>query len=434
MSNIELFYNSDSNSVYDDQPPVITITGSNNINHEINSGAYNDAGATCVDDPGTVDLTGSIVVGGDTVDVTTLGVYNITYDCTDAKGNVATQKIRTVNVIDTTNPVVTLNGSASVSVNQYDTYNELGATASDNSNESLTVVIGGSVDTNVAGDYVLTYTATDSSGNSHQISRIVSVVGAPPTLQWSNPSTDIIASLINFSAYTTNKPSNTRDTFTISNGSPSWKNGDYAVECVNYQRQANKHAVHMLDGNTNVNKYFSANVVDHHYWGNYNFTHHDYGTVTMITNSYRDTGSGYKYYGMDTVEHGLLFYSTTASNSITYNGEYFQLEFPFLIELSKVGLYSLFTVGAQYMAEEVIVLGSSNNETTWDYIMTMDRANSTISGSVVTLEKTHTTTSKYNIFRFVITKGTNSPPDSYGNIDRNYLFTGFKMYGDIYTT
>src|SRR5690606_30098366 len=46
------------------------------------------------------DLTGSVVVGGDTVDTGTLGDYTITYDVSDAAGNAAVQQTRLVHVVE----------------------------------------------------------------------------------------------------------------------------------------------------------------------------------------------------------------------------------------------------------------------------------------------------------------------------------------------
>jgi hypothetical protein len=76
MSKLQLFYNSVTNVVYDVTPPVITLIGSANVNHEINSGAYTDSGATANDNIDG-DVTADIVVTGDTVNVAVLGVYNI---------------------------------------------------------------------------------------------------------------------------------------------------------------------------------------------------------------------------------------------------------------------------------------------------------------------------------------------------------------------
>ena len=43
-------------------------------------------------------MTGSVVVGGDVVDLSQAGTYTVTYDVIDAAGNAADQVTRTVNV------------------------------------------------------------------------------------------------------------------------------------------------------------------------------------------------------------------------------------------------------------------------------------------------------------------------------------------------
>ena len=79
---------------------------------------------------------------------------------------------------DTTPPVVTLNGSAEMSLFVDRTYTELGATATDDSDGDITssIVISGEVNTSKVGTYTLTYTATDSAGNSGSATRTVHVL------------------------------------------------------------------------------------------------------------------------------------------------------------------------------------------------------------------------------------------------------------------
>ena len=50
------------------------------------------------------------------VDTDVVGVYTLTYNVTDANGNVAVEVTRTVNVVDTTVPVITLTGEATVTI------------------------------------------------------------------------------------------------------------------------------------------------------------------------------------------------------------------------------------------------------------------------------------------------------------------------------
>ncbi|MFC1637055.1 immunoglobulin-like domain-containing protein, partial [Planctomycetota bacterium] len=91
--------------VEDTAPPVISLNGNATITFECGIEEYEELGATALD---TCDPAVSVEIGGDTVDVSTCGIYTVTYDATDTHGNAATQVIRTVNVVDTTPPEVTL--------------------------------------------------------------------------------------------------------------------------------------------------------------------------------------------------------------------------------------------------------------------------------------------------------------------------------------
>ena len=72
---------------------------------EVNT-SYTDAGATASDTEDG-DVTGSLVINNP-VDITTVGVYTVTYNVTDSNSNDAVEVSRTVNVVDTTAPVITL--------------------------------------------------------------------------------------------------------------------------------------------------------------------------------------------------------------------------------------------------------------------------------------------------------------------------------------
>ena len=82
---------------------------------------------------------------------------------------------RTITIIDVTPPVITLNGEANVSLFVGIDYTELGATAQDAVEGNVSVAISGNVGTSVVGKYTITYTATDSAGNSATLSRIIDV-------------------------------------------------------------------------------------------------------------------------------------------------------------------------------------------------------------------------------------------------------------------
>ena len=94
------------------------------------------------------NLTASITVTG-TVDMNTTGTYILTYSVADAAGN-EDNASRTVTVVDTTNPVLTLLGDANMSQAKNSAWVDPGATASDSLDGNLTssITITGTVDVN----------------------------------------------------------------------------------------------------------------------------------------------------------------------------------------------------------------------------------------------------------------------------------------------
>ena len=106
-----------------------------------------------------------------------VGSYSVTYNVHDSSGNAAVEVTRTVNVVDTTAPVITRLGVSPVSVPFGSVYVDAGATALDNYDGPVAVTVGGSVNTAVVGSYSVTYDAVDAHGNhAVQVVRIVNVV------------------------------------------------------------------------------------------------------------------------------------------------------------------------------------------------------------------------------------------------------------------
>jgi len=87
-------------------------------------------------------------------------------------------------VIENNSPMITLIGASTITLEQGDVYTELGATAFDYNGRTVNVTISGGVDTSVAGSYVVTYTAIDSSGSSNFVIRTVLVFGSPFITSW----------------------------------------------------------------------------------------------------------------------------------------------------------------------------------------------------------------------------------------------------------
>lgn len=79
----------------DNVAPVITLTGGDVTLTE--GGTYSEPGYTATDN-NDGDISNSVVVAGDTVDPSTVGVYTVTYNVDDNAGNSAAQKTRTVTV------------------------------------------------------------------------------------------------------------------------------------------------------------------------------------------------------------------------------------------------------------------------------------------------------------------------------------------------
>ena len=92
----------------------------------------------------------------------------------DSSGNKAKKEI-SVETKDEKGPQITLNGSKNTSVIVGLAYNEVGATAKDDCDGDVKVNISGNVDTSKAGEYILTYSAEDSSGNKSSVERKITV-------------------------------------------------------------------------------------------------------------------------------------------------------------------------------------------------------------------------------------------------------------------
>ena len=109
--------------IIDTTPPVITLNGANPVKVEVGS-TYVDAGATASDiivnddlSESIIDLTSSITVVN-TVDTTTVGSYQVTYNVSDSAGNAATEITRTV-IVDPATSVVLLSPSLSTDKADY---------------------------------------------------------------------------------------------------------------------------------------------------------------------------------------------------------------------------------------------------------------------------------------------------------------------------
>ena len=162
----------------DTEKPEIKLKGSNNITVYLNS-TYVDAGATAFDSRDG-DLTSKIVVDNK-VDTSKIGTYTVTYTVKDSNGNTATIT-RTVNVkkegtSTASAPVITLNGDATMTVAINSTFVDPGATATDEQDGDLStsIVVTGTVNTSIVGEYQLSYSVKNSYGKQATVTRKVIV-------------------------------------------------------------------------------------------------------------------------------------------------------------------------------------------------------------------------------------------------------------------
>ncbi|TNE79217.1 MAG: DUF5011 domain-containing protein [Bacteroidetes bacterium] len=140
--------------------PVIALNGLASVQIEVNN-AYTEDGATAIDNPWGTALTVNI---SGTVDITQLGTYTVSYEASDASGN-STVITRSVDVIDTTAPSLSLNVDDTLYVEVNTNFVDPGVTVMDNHWTAFSLNVNGTVNTAVLGTYVLNYSATDGSGN-----------------------------------------------------------------------------------------------------------------------------------------------------------------------------------------------------------------------------------------------------------------------------
>jgi chitodextrinase len=166
------------------------------------NGSFDDAGELVFSSAPsqTTPVSGSFTVPSGALTTSTRMRVTMSYNATPTSclafqyGEVEDYTINIANgVADTIAPVITLNGASTINLNVGDTYNELGATASDNIDGNITssIVTTGTVNTNAVGTYIVNYNVSDAAGNpATQVSRTVNVTdGTAPVITLNGAST-----------------------------------------------------------------------------------------------------------------------------------------------------------------------------------------------------------------------------------------------------
>ncbi|OXS52921.1 hypothetical protein B1A99_31705 [Cohnella sp. CIP 111063] len=150
--------------VYNSLSPSLLLNGLYTMEVEVGD-TFVDPGATSNDERDG-DLTDEIVITG-SVDTGHVGTYSINYLVSNTFGR-SSSTHRTVNVVDTTPPVLTLRGANPMRIEVGSTFTDPGATAIDIGDGDLTadITVSGAVYTSQVGTYTLTYKVEDHSGNA----------------------------------------------------------------------------------------------------------------------------------------------------------------------------------------------------------------------------------------------------------------------------
>ena len=177
-----------NSTVTDFTTPIILLNGPSTV--KLNQGdTFNDLGVQEVKDDkdkllvADVEISYEYYDGENTVEVSSVDtskvcIYYIYYKISDSSGNVGVST-RTVLVSkkNTGLPTISLVGDEVVTIKEGDSYTESGAIANDSEDGSLTdkIVVIGSVNTKVAGTYVIKYLVEDRDSNIASITRTVIV-------------------------------------------------------------------------------------------------------------------------------------------------------------------------------------------------------------------------------------------------------------------
>ena len=172
-------------AINDTVSPIVTLNGASIITLE-RYDPYSDEGVTL--DPGSV-----LVSTTSTLDNTVVGSYTITYEATDYI-NPNTTNVRTINVVDTTPPIVTLNGSSSVILERYGVFADIDEGVDIEPPGTLLSLdisqLDNTTPSRTGTSYTVTYTAVDDHNNTTDITREVVVRDTvPPVVTLNNAST-----------------------------------------------------------------------------------------------------------------------------------------------------------------------------------------------------------------------------------------------------
>lgn len=161
--------------VVDTTPPEIILSGDEKSTAELGE-YYVQVGGSCSDN---YDNSCKVFMQG-LVDTSKVWIYTLLYTATDSSGN-NTAIYRTVTVVDTTAPVLTLK-SAITTIPVGQPFEDPGITIEEFTETSLTT--NSDLDVSKAGRYTIEYIVTDAYGNVSTITRVIHVYEPTPKIDF----------------------------------------------------------------------------------------------------------------------------------------------------------------------------------------------------------------------------------------------------------
>jgi len=158
-------------TVVDTIAPVLSLVGS--LSKVLcNENSFKEEGYSAVDNVDG-ELSDKVII--------TKTTSGIKYSISDSSGNIS-EISRAFTIKDTQRPSISLKGPSSVTMAKGGTYYEFGVNVSDNCGDvRKSLQVSKTIDPNIVGQYSVTYSVKDASGNTNSITRLVKVEDLPQT-------------------------------------------------------------------------------------------------------------------------------------------------------------------------------------------------------------------------------------------------------------
>lgn len=253
--------------------PKLTLKGQPTVQLTVGE-TFDDPGATA--ELGGKNITSSIQTVTK-LNTDKVGKYTIQYVVSRFKHDYSVS--RTVTVTDKEPPVIKLKGDSKMTIKLNQKYEDPGYTATDDSDGNITkkVKVSGYVDPTLSGTYKLTYSVSDTSGNSTSVTREVTVSTEAVKTEDSTiyltfddgPSTEVTPSILK-----TLKENNIKATFFIIN----YKNDEEDLTSLVKQELSEGHTVGIHSYTHDYAKIYTSTTA---FWSDFN---------KLYNQLYKDTG------------------------------------------------------------------------------------------------------------------------------------------------